>query len=122
MTVLDLAALVLFVVSWTVFGWTTDGARRFGRVSLTRLMNRHRAVLQTSDDRRIDHPQVAAHARPQPDGAVAVHEPREADAAETPRSIRRPAEDDPGNDEKNERGEVQHCHRQTPSISGLSRL
>ena len=43
MTVLDLAAICFFLAAWTAFGWASDGARRFRRQSLTRLMNRHRA-------------------------------------------------------------------------------
>jgi uncharacterized membrane protein len=44
MTYLDGAAIVLFLLSWALFAWLTDGARRFDRQSLTRLMNRHRAL------------------------------------------------------------------------------
>lgn len=43
MAVLDHVALALFAAAWIGFAWSTDGARRFSRKSLTVLMNRHRA-------------------------------------------------------------------------------
>jgi uncharacterized membrane protein len=43
-TALDGLALGLFIVAWTGFGWISDGNRAWSRESLTRLMNRHRAM------------------------------------------------------------------------------
>lgn len=44
MTAYDLAAVTFFLLVWIAFARTTDGARRFGRVSLTRAMNEHRSI------------------------------------------------------------------------------
>lgn len=43
MTSEDYVALAIFVLLWAGFSWASDGGRGFDRVSLTRLMNEHRA-------------------------------------------------------------------------------
>lgn len=43
MIIEDYIALTIFVLLWAGFSWASDGRRRFKRVSLTRLMNEHRA-------------------------------------------------------------------------------
>lgn len=44
MTMIDALAFFLFLAAWTTFGWAASGHRQWKHESMTRLMNRHRAI------------------------------------------------------------------------------